>query len=102
MIHGCDIISVLDRLQRKGASSEQLAGVYGLIKQNGNLAEGEYKTIEAILSGTYKPEKGRKGIDPMAYLKTGAELQAMEITVSWLIEDLIPDASITTVIGPAG
>jgi RecA-family ATPase len=26
----------------------------------------------------------------------------MDISVSWLVEDLIPEASITTVIGPAG
>jgi putative DNA primase/helicase len=45
----------------------------------------------------------KKGpIDPTRYLRTGAQLQEMEITVSWLVEDLIPENSITPLVGPAG
>jgi hypothetical protein len=53
------------------------------------------------VSSLPRPDKNAP-IDPLKYLKTGAELQLLEVTVTWLVEDLIPEASITTVIGPAG
>ncbi|MGA2106894.1 MAG: AAA family ATPase [Syntrophorhabdales bacterium] len=40
--------------------------------------------------------------DPMKYLVTGTQLKKMDVEVRWLVEDLIPEQSITTLIGPAG
>jgi hypothetical protein len=63
--------------------------------------EEKEPTNNADTADAPKPET-KDPTDPLRYFKTGAELQEMDIVVSWLIEDLIPDASITTVIGPAG
>ncbi|MGA2106816.1 MAG: AAA family ATPase [Syntrophorhabdales bacterium] len=59
-------------------------------------------TGETGATSTSRSNDKNAPIDPTRYLKTGAQLQEMDISVSWLVEDLIPEASITTVIGPAG
>ena len=46
-------------------------------------------------SGTAEP-------DPWKYLRTGTQLQAMEISVRWVVDDLMPENAITLVVGPAG
>jgi RecA-family ATPase len=43
-----------------------------------------------------------KEIDPLPYLKTGAELQAMEITIEWIVQDVIPRRGIITFTGKGG
>lgn len=61
--------------------------------------------LSAFRSGGKKTTEAKpkdKQIDPMEYLQTGAQLQAMDVHVNWLVEDLIPENSITLVIGPAG
>jgi hypothetical protein len=41
-------------------------------------------------------------IDPMECLKTGAQIQAMEISVEWLVPGILPARSLTTFTGRAG
>ncbi len=42
------------------------------------------------------------GFDPLSVLKTGSELQALDIRVDWTVDKLIPERSLTLLHGPGG
>lgn len=43
-----------------------------------------------------------KAFDPYTFMRTGSELQALDIHVDWTVEKLIPEGAITLLHGPAG
>ena len=47
-------------------------------------------------------ELAGQGFDPYAFMKTGAQLQALDIHVDWVVEKLIPEGAITLLHGPGG
>ncbi len=125
MIEERDVITILTDAARRGFSTEKLSYLSANLK-NGNTdyspeaAEKIQKIILRERTGSKnRPDSAHTPagagaspsapgndknppIDPVKYLKTGAQLQEMDIRITWLIEDLIPEGSITTVIGPAG
>lgn len=46
--------------------------------------------------------RDKRAADPMACLITGAELQKLEINVEWLVPDVLPARSLTTLTGRGG
>jgi len=40
--------------------------------------------------------------DPYAFMRTGSQLQALDVHVDWVMEKLIPEGAITLLHGPAG
>jgi len=47
-------------------------------------------------------EPEEKDFDPYAFMKTGAELQALDVHIDWIVEKLIPEGAITLLHGPGG
>lgn len=43
-----------------------------------------------------------KGFDPYSFMRTGTQLQALDIHVDWTVEKLIPEGAITLLHGPGG
>jgi archaellum biogenesis ATPase FlaH len=72
-----------------------------------------WKEAREIISGNeslkaYMPQAMAKEqtagqiTDPTQHLKTGLDLQGMDINIEWAIQDLIPKGSLTTLTGKAG
>ena len=50
---------------------------------------------------TYDQLEG-EAFDPYAFMRTGSQLQALDIHVDWTVDKLIPEGAITLLHGPAG
>lgn len=103
MITEQKVITLLAAVAHRGFNTEELAYISASLKNgNSDYSSEAAEEIQKIILGLPTGKETDGELDPFKYLKTGAQLQEMEITINWLIEDLIPEASITTVIGPAG
>ena len=63
------------------------------------------KSLAPFIKGGQKRAEEKcedKPIDPMAFLKTGAQLQKIEVNIEWLVPGILPARSLTTFTGRAG
>jgi energy-coupling factor transporter ATP-binding protein EcfA2 len=58
----------------------------------------EIKAAFAELEGL----DAKQGFDPYAFMRTGSQLQALDIKVEWVVNKLIPKGAITLLHGPGG